>query len=432
MYNVAWEFALFLVCVAFCCVESNFTLHSCIGGLDDLSCEFSSLCYSKTQGFIYYVAGTDTRMNFGFRLSEDNQVFGIKQTKTFLSLQTVSRIDLDKRLKPLEFTFISQPIPRNATFVDETVVMQRRFAASNFGHLLVEATIPAFYLLRAFSVLTRNDVRFLFLDSCLDPDDTSVSSPSTSLAREQCVNNTATLYHLLSDLPTMDVREIPNLTCFRHSLIGSGGKSIAFSRLSGEARGLLASDFRRHVFVRNGLPSHSLVSSRKRIVILRKVGGERLRAPSKASYLHLRTYLLRRFPDWTTTIVDVTSAFRRKLSIYARSSILITPSGSTSFDQIFFGHKTAVIQIPFCSQERRTDCPSWCAPPIGACNLTADLMTCCYSFEELELMSWIPGHHFMSYEAHVDADEVRGSEIILNVTRIGERVLEAVRYLTIA
>jgi len=412
--------------------QRNFTVHSCIGEPADLSCEFSSLCYSKANGFQYYIdPEQSSRMNFGFGPSEDHQVFGLKQTNAHLSLNVVSRTDLDNRLKPLEITFLSEQIPHEAVFFEDTMVVQRRYAAPNLGHLLVEATVPAFYLLRVFNVLGRKDVRFFFLDNCHDPEDASVSFPSTSLAREQCVNNTASLYRLLSDLPPLAVADFPLLSCFRHVLIGSGSKSISFSRLSGEARGLLASDFQRHVYGRHRHPLRSSVNYRKGIVVLRKVGGERLRAPSNVSYTNLKTYLLKRFPDWETNVVDVNLPFEQKLNVYARSSILITPSGSTSFDQIFFGHRTAIIQIPFCSQEHRADCPSWCAPPTGACNSTAGLVTCCYSFEEHELMKWIPGHHFMMYEAHVNADEVLNSSITINVGRVGDRVVEAIRYLSL-
>jgi hypothetical protein len=126
----------------------------------------------------------------------------------------------------------------------------------------------------------------------------------------------------------------------------------------------------------------------------------------------MQEYIQHNFPTYDFKILNVTAGIDVKLNILSSAVMLITPSGSTAFDQFFLPARSAVIQFPFCYSYIGT-CKTCFA---GACRVNNMTANCCQAFEYGEIFAWISDRVNLQYPVFLS--EVVDDEIAVNMTRL--------------
>ena len=387
-----------LVCDSIDDIEHNeersglFSMHRCHGGgsssLEPLefatgqenhrlnSCEFSNLCYDRTRGtFVYYTAREEFKrvpfkVDRGSCSGGNGTVFGRSidvMPKELVGVRARSLVydalfHESHTSTAMKIRQIVGDIPSSAKWAKgRNFLMTKRWAAANWGHLLVQNVLAAFSLMQNFAHGREwliNDINFVFLDDCFDEKDSIVAFPPEEKFRRACHKHSNSVYGLLSGVTPRNIEEIEpeeNLVCFPRVLAGTEVMGFLHGPLTNDGgRGWFMGLFRDFVLEKNSLQNVGSEAEKKKesfLVVVAGKGKISFNTRGVANVAEIVEFLRTRYEQDSVEVVHMEVekiSVKEQAKLLSSADVFISPGGATGMGSIFLKASASMILIPFC------------------------------------------------------------------------------------
>ncbi len=289
------------------------------------TCLLQNICYvrdSSTSRWVFYYNSSSPTFNF----FEGRKRSVLPVGHVLVNLQAYQE-GLERYWVP---DLSNDTVPNDLFHLTEVNMLFHMFWPENFGHMLVDDVMAAYWALSMFSINTQ-DVQLIGSIMC---DGIFIGSDLARCERFYAQVLPSFSRHPLVSLPALVGNK--STMCFKRLVVGIGMRTMR------DHNPALRQQFREQVLVNLGRNPYSAPPKDLIVFLLKK--GRRAPLNTEEAFNHIRTS----FPEVTCELVNVTDmTFREQVFLMLRTTVLITPCGGMSLIALFLNPGAVSIFIDF-------------------------------------------------------------------------------------